>query len=237
MRLLKSSFIILIILLTFCLCGCSEKKQYTKNVIEMENIYNQQEEKYYVYFYKDNCPYCDDCYEIINEYLNGEYLIKLYICDLSDSEVVTYTITYNNSNNSSYIKFKNNMLYKYSNDILSIDLSEDSYRVNLQSGSFFDFEIKRGKMKYDCDFIKDIKTEEEKIASPIKRFYEGEGGQGSSGGYFVDGVTNYNDLYISGVPSLIEINSDNISKFVVSGRKSIIEYFDNLIKEGRPTVS
>lgn len=62
----------------------------------------------------------------------------------------------------------------------------------------------------------------------LKRIYEGENGQGTSGSYFVDGVTNYNDLYIAGTPSLIQINSDKTSSFITSGRSKILNYFNNI---------
>ena len=58
--------------------------------------------------------------------------------------------------------------------------------------------------------------------------------QGPDGRYFVDYVTNYRDLYISGVPSLIGVHDlfgFNECYFITSGRKNIINYFEKLIEQ------
>ena len=151
MRLLKNNvkYIILFVLL-FSLCGCSLfKKQYeSEYIIEDVNIFNQIENEYFVYFYKTDCPYCDDVYDIVNDYLHSEANTKLYVCDLTNSS--------------------------------------------------------------------------------LKKIYEGSDGQGTEGLFFVNGVTMYNELHIAAVPSLIKV-SDGISEFIVSGRKKVIEYLDNIL--------
>lgn len=63
--------------------------------------------------------------------------------------------------------------------------------------------------------------------STLKRIYEGENGQGIEGYFFVNGVTEYSELYIATVPSLIKIK-DGISEFITSGRKNIITYVENI---------
>ena len=148
MRLLKNNWYILLISL-FVLSGCTlSNKQYDlKYVIEDKQIFNQVEEEYYVYFYKEDCKYCNDCFEIVNEYLNNENDIKLYVCDITHSG--------------------------------------------------------------------------------IARIYDGENGQGTSGTYFVNGVTEYRYLYISGAPSLIKIEN-KVSTFIASGRSNVKEYFNNI---------
>lgn len=75
-------------------------------------------------------------------------------------------------------------------------------------------------------YVCNLSEEENKS---IKRSYEGTGGQGSEGQYFVNAVSDPKDLYISGVPSLILINEQRFSKFVVSGRSKIIDYFTELM--------
>ena len=150
MRLLKGNnifklFIFILFIIVFT--GCKNYNYDTKYIIEDKEIFNQVEEEYYVYFYKQNCKYCEDCFDIINKYLNNENDIKLYVCDITNSG--------------------------------------------------------------------------------IARLYEGENGQGTSGHYFVNGVTEYRYLYISGAPSLIKI-TNKVSEFVTSGRSSIKQYFNNI---------
>ena len=74
---------------------------------------------------------------------------------------------------------------------------------------------------YVCDLT-------DEYNSIIKRPYEGEGGQGTEGRYFVDGVTNYEDLYISGTPSIIRIDENDVSYFCVSGRKKVLQFIDEI---------
>lgn len=147
----------LVIFALLFVVGCKDNQYIYEEVITIDKIYSQEEEEYYIYFYQEDCPYCEDCYETINEYLeymNENKCIKLYICDLTD------------------------------------------------------------------DFNK-----------TIKRAYEGENGQGSSGKYFVDGLTEYTELYISGVPSLIRIDSTKTSYFVTSGRSNIKNHFNEIMKK------
>lgn len=153
MYLLKNKKLLLLLLvLCIFITGC--KQQKFDDVISIDEIFAQEEEKYYVYFYKDNCPYCKDCFNDIKEYIKKakeEEFVKLYVCDL--------TSEYN---------------------------------------------------------------------SVIKRPYEGGNGQGSSGKYYVDGVTKYEDLYISGTPSIIRIDENKTSYFCVSGRKDVKEFINEI---------
>lgn len=122
------------------------------NDIKVEDIFNQEEEQYLIYFYKNKCPYCEACEDVIDEYIkNQEGSIKLYTCNLTKSE--------------------------------------------------------------------------------IKRYYEGENGQGSKGQYFVNGVNDYNELYIAGVPTIIKVYLDQdqkISEYVISGKTKVIDYITSL---------
>ena len=90
MYLSKNKILILIILLcTILLVGC---KKEMPNEIQKEDIYNQIEEEYLIYFYKARCPYCEKCEDIIKDYIaQDESPIKLYTCDLSkDKEIKRY---------------------------------------------------------------------------------------------------------------------------------------------------
>lgn len=82
--------LLLIILFSIVLVGC-ENKEYTSNVITEENIMKQEEKEYYVYFYKDNCKYCEDVFDIVNEYLNNPTELKLYVCKIGPGSVINKT--------------------------------------------------------------------------------------------------------------------------------------------------
>lgn len=150
MRLLKDNNVFKLLVFIFFIIIFTGCKNYTydeKFIIKDKDIFKQVEEEYYVYFYKDNCKYCNDCFEIVNNYLNSENDIKLYVCNITHSG--------------------------------------------------------------------------------IARLYDGENGQGTSGTHFVNGVTEYRYLYISGAPSLIKIENQ-VSTFITSGRSSVKEYFNNI---------
>lgn len=142
----NSLLLVFVIVFSLLLVGC-DKQEYTMNVIKVEDIYTQEEDEYYVYFFQKNCPYCEDCFETINEYINNPSELKLYVCDLTNNQ-----------------------------------------------------EIKR----------------------------KNQSGQGPDGGYWVDNVSDYKNLWIAGVPSLIKIDVKNNSYYVTSGRKNILAYIDYL---------
>jgi len=83
----KSLFIVFLFMILITLVGCN-KQTYEKNIITIEDIYIQEEDEYYVYFYKEDCPYCEDVFEYVNEYLNNPTELKLYVCDLTDDETI-----------------------------------------------------------------------------------------------------------------------------------------------------
>jgi len=91
MRLLKDKTKILKILmvafLSLGVLGCKQYVYDTKYQIEDNAIFNQSEEEYLVYFYKDNCPYCEKSFETIEKYLLSDVEIKLYVCDITNSSI------------------------------------------------------------------------------------------------------------------------------------------------------
>lgn len=144
---LKNSLLLILILtLLITMVGCN-KQEYTINKINVDEIYTQEDNEYYVYFYQKNCPYCEDCFEVINEYINNPSELNLYVCDLTNNQ-----------------------------------------------------EIKR----------------------------KNQSGQGPDGGYWVDNVSDYKNLWIAGVPSLIKIKENDNSYYVTSGRKNILAYIEYL---------
>ena len=234
MHLLKGSLVLILLLTLLLILGCSNKDNgYDKDyIIKEEDIYNQIDDEYYVYFYKNDCPYCDDVYQIINEYINKSQeknLTKLYVCDLSDQYLITYNIYY--ENNLTYIKLLDGNIFEYDESVLQLSKEKNKYICTFKNGNKSSFSIEKDNIKIDDDYILKIeKVEDLLIESKIKRAYQGENGQGSKGTYFVNGVTKYCDLYISGVPSIIKINNDDISTFMVSGRKYIKEFIEEQIK-------
>lgn len=223
----KISFLILIMSLSFALLGCDVNKDFDDTYkITPENIFNQSESQYYVYFYKDSCPYCEDVYDNVLNYIkhtNND--IKLYVCDLSDKKQITYELNFGNC------------IYEISvieKTIISSDgaiqciKNGDTYNIEYPNNIQLKVSWKKNKIIFKSEDLKEyVMLKEEVITNEIKRAYEGADGQGSSGKYYVNGISNYNDLYIAGVPSLILVTEDRTSTFVTSGRKNIKEYFNN----------
>lgn len=71
-------------LLIISLVGCTKTMA---NQIEVCEILSQNEDEYYVYFYKYRCPYCEACEETINNFINNGEL-KLYTCDLTFDKII-----------------------------------------------------------------------------------------------------------------------------------------------------
>ena len=78
---------LLIFLMTYILIGCKQS-DYEKNVIRPEEIFFQEDTEYYVYFYRDGCMYCDDLYELINDYIENPYEKNLYVCKIKDTDII-----------------------------------------------------------------------------------------------------------------------------------------------------
>lgn len=67
-------FLLLFGLLLVTGCGSNGKLKGVKN-INKQNIFNQTEEKYYVYFHRLDCPDCDEAAPAVINYMN---IIKEY---------------------------------------------------------------------------------------------------------------------------------------------------------------
>ena len=82
--------IFLLLILIVLLVGCKEESVYIKPLIQNE-IFTQTEDRYFVYFYKDNCGFCETTKPIILDYLNSLEMQEnsdkrvVYGFDLSDS--------------------------------------------------------------------------------------------------------------------------------------------------------
>ena len=62
------SFIVLVMML-FVFTGCKSKVKVNPMYITAENIYNVEEDKYLVYFEKENCSQCAETLSSVIEYL------------------------------------------------------------------------------------------------------------------------------------------------------------------------
>lgn len=65
----------------------------------------------------------------------------------------------------------------------------------------------------------------------ISRSYKGEDGQGSSGRFYIDNVTSWEDLYLAATPCLVSIkNVDGIKvSYYINNGKNIIDYFETVL--------
>lgn len=223
----KIIFLIFIISIAILFCGCKENNDYSDEVkIVPENIFDQDEEKYYVFFYKDSCPYCEDVFEYVLDYIeNKDNDIKLYVCDLSDKKLITYSLNFKNSIYE--ITVSDNKIVK-ADEAINCVYNDNYYIIEYPNSIQLKVLWKNNKIVFNSDGLQTYSIiKEEVINCEIKRAYDGNDGQGSSGKYYVNGVRKYNDLYIAGVPSLILINEEKVSTFITSGRKNIKEFFNN----------
>lgn len=69
----------------------------------------------------------------------------------------------------------------------------------------------------------------------IYRAYDGSGGQGTDGKFFVDGVTRWEDLYIASTSSLIQVDTNKegikVARYVAQGSSSVINSLNEQLSE------
>ncbi len=84
---MKKILYILLLIIVLSFCGCSKTELKYINIDEM---FAMEEESYYIYFEKDDCPYCEATLATIKDYVNkqseNKNYIPLYICNLSLDE-------------------------------------------------------------------------------------------------------------------------------------------------------
>lgn len=150
----KGLFILLAIIGLFTLGGCKHKTDMSvvKNLVQQE-IFDQKEEKYFVFFYIDDCSGCEETKPYIVNYYN--------IVKDDDSKRHIFGVNLSNPKNKSmYVK------------------------------------------------------------------YPGTDGQGTDGGFYIDGVTKWEDLNIGTTPSMISvyIGKDGVktAKYSAQGKDAIV---------------
>lgn len=158
----KVILLVLIMVSAFTLCGCkkSTDMDYLKSLTQ-QNIFTQKEEKYFVFFYRDDCTGCEETKPYIINYWNAV----------------------------------NNGAYQGKRQIYGVNISNEKN-------------------------------------TKIYRKYAGTGGQGTDGAYFVDGVSQWDKLYIGSTPSLISIyERDGVryAKYQAQGKDAILEVLNNYL--------
>ena len=153
---MKKILLLILVILCFGVSACSKNTDMKgiKNLNE-QKIFEQKEDKYYVFFYRDGCSGCEDT--------------KPYIL--------------------AYIKALKSGNYEGARQI---------YGVNLSSGNNY--------LMYVTN-----KT---------------SGGQGTDERFWVDGVTNWEDLKIGSTPSLITIylkDGVKVAQYAGQGKEKIID--------------
>ncbi len=159
----KFSLIIVLLFGLFMLSACDKsEKLYNVDNIKKENIFNQKEDSYFVYFHRVECQDCEQVATTIIEYAT---IVKEYS---------------------------------------SCQQKRKIYSVLLYT-----------------------KAEKPKDGNLIYREYTGVDGQGTDGKYFVNGVTNWEDLYIASTSSLIAIttnkNGDKVASYQAQGAEAVAE--------------
>jgi len=162
---MKKIILMLLLVLTLSLVsGCNKAEGELKGMknISVEEIFNQEENNYLIYFHRIDCPDCEQ----------------------ADPLVINYS----------------NLV----NKVDSCSSKRDIYVVLLYTA-----EEKPGESVY------------------IYRGYEGEDGQGTDGKFFVNGVTNWEGLYIGSTASLISISTrssgEKVANYVAQGSEMIGE--------------
>lgn len=150
----KPLFILIIILTLFAFTGCKKNNDMSgvKNLIR-QGVFEQKEEKYYIFCYRDGCDGCEQT--------------KPYIM--------------------AYLKALKDPKYKDCRKLYGLNLSDE---------------------KNYTMYVSNKK----------------EGGQGTDGRFWVDGVTNWEDLMIGSTPSLITIyvkDGVKTAQYAAQGKEKI----------------
>lgn len=167
----KIGLLVVMLLSIFVLSACGGKGKLEKvDNIKKQDIFNQEEDMYYVYFHRIDCPDCEQ----------------------SAPRVIEYSI-----------------------------IREEKAGCN-----------EKRKVYAVLLYTKD---ETPKDTPHIYREYTGEGGQGTDGKYFVDGVTNWKDLYIASTSSLIAINTNSegvkVASYIAQGANNVISHLSAQLGE------
>ncbi len=79
----KHLFFIMIISIALFISGCSQSGFYDNNAITGNQILNQTDDQYLVYFYQPNCSHCIEFKPTLEKYEQQANALTLYKVDLS----------------------------------------------------------------------------------------------------------------------------------------------------------
>lgn len=167
----KIGLLTVVLLSIFVLSACTNKGKLSNvDSIKKQDIFNQEEDTYYVYFHRIGCADCEQ----------------------SSPRVIEYSL-----------------------------IRDEKPGCN-----------EKRKIYSVLLYTQDEKPKDDNL---IYREYKGEGGQGTDGKYFVNDVTNWEDLYIATTSALIAINTDKSGKKVASyieqGANNIISHLSAQLGE------
>ena len=175
--------LILILTIVFCLTmlnGC--EKDY--DLINDTDIFNQQEEKYFVFFIKDDCPYCESISSDVKDYIEkaskDSDLTKLYVVNINNGTKSLINRSYSGSDaqgadkdyyvngvsvySDLYIPGTPSLIYVYTNNNQKVSryITEGKTSVkNTLLGLLNNGITEEYKVKYDLNYDVDNKNYEE----------------------------------------------------------------------------
>lgn len=102
--------IIIIIFLSLLLVGCKKENYQTfkEKHLDVQTAFKQSDEEYYLYFYSENCPYCDKIEKIVFKQAKNKAQ-PLYFINNEDVAGVlnrTSNIDYDNRGARSFLELK-----------------------------------------------------------------------------------------------------------------------------------
>ena len=166
----KIGLFIVLLFSVFMLSACSREGKLTNvDSIKKQDIFNQKEDSYYVYFHRTDCPDCEQTSPRVIEYAT----IRKEKDTCSDKRKIYSVLVY-------------------------------------------------------------TKDEKPKEDTYIYREYTGDDGQGTDGKYFVDGVTNWEDLYIATTSALIiveTVNGVKTARYIAQGSNNVVSHLSGQLGE------
>lgn len=90
------AFVIQVLLISGCSLFCGDE-------INIDDIFMQEESEYYIYFYKDDCSYCDNIKSEIEEFSLENTLYKINLSKKKNSLIARSYIDGEGSNNKYHV--------------------------------------------------------------------------------------------------------------------------------------
>lgn len=78
--------IVVLVVATFVITAMMPKYSDHPNLDNFNQITTQEEEKYLVYYYSDDCSYCDEIKSEVLDFMNEEKDIKIYVINSAKAD-------------------------------------------------------------------------------------------------------------------------------------------------------